>query len=265
MRKFLFFALLIGSISYAQVTTYSVGDVVDNFTVTDTQGVEHNLYDITASGKYVFLDFFFTRCPPCQQTQQYFNNLHDKYGCNEGDLYTISISYDPYDTNDIIDQFEENFGGPFNHSPAVGPQGGGPAVVANFGISAYPTYCVIGPDNTLKVADIWPVSGLETFENAFPTGFEPEIMECSIMASFDEMEHTVNLYPTVSNGQMTLELSDSKNATISIFNLAGKNVFNNNYNSTSQIDLNLNLSSGVYIMKIQTSEYGIILKKFVIK
>src|SRR5690606_5912630 len=125
MKNFLFLFLIIGGLAYSQVTTYNVGDVVDDFTVTDTQGVEHNLYDITASGKYVFLDFFFTRCGPCQQTQQHFNHLHDKYGCNEGDIYTISISADSYDTDPIIDQFEENFGGEYNHSPAVGPQGGG--------------------------------------------------------------------------------------------------------------------------------------------
>ena len=43
---------------FAQVTGYSVGDVVDNFTVTDVNGNEHSLYDITASGQYVYLDFF---------------------------------------------------------------------------------------------------------------------------------------------------------------------------------------------------------------
>lgn len=265
MRNLLFLFLIVSSLGYAQVTAYNVGDVVDNFTITDTQGVEHNLYDITASGKYVFLDFFFTRCGPCQATQQYFNHLYDKYGCNEGDLYTLSISYDPYDTNEIIDIFEETFGGSYNHSPAVGPQGGGDLVRSNFGVNAFPTYCVVGPDNTLQVADIWPISGIQTFEGAFPNGFDPEIMECSVMGTSDVLANTINLYPTVSNGQMTLDISDSKNASVSIYNMTGQGVYNNAYTQSGKVNLNLDLSPGVYIMKIQTSEYGTVLKKFIIK
>lgn len=80
-----FFTLPI--LANAQATNYNVGDVVDDFTVVDTEGVEHNLYSITASGKYVFLDFFFVNCGPCQTWQATYNQLHDKYGCNEGEVY----------------------------------------------------------------------------------------------------------------------------------------------------------------------------------
>jgi len=48
---FLTFAFLtLPILANAQTTNYSVGDVVDDFTVVDTEGVEHNLYSITASG-----------------------------------------------------------------------------------------------------------------------------------------------------------------------------------------------------------------------
>ncbi|HOY27919.1 MAG TPA: redoxin domain-containing protein [Flavobacteriales bacterium] len=60
-----FVAFLAFSGVNAQIQGYNVGEVVDDFTVTDTQGNEHNLYEITASGKHVILDFFFDTCPPC--------------------------------------------------------------------------------------------------------------------------------------------------------------------------------------------------------
>ncbi len=71
--------LFVGN-AMAQLQGYSVGQTVNDFTVTDTQGNTHNLYSITASGKHVVLDFFFDTCPPCQQTQPYLNQLHETYG-----------------------------------------------------------------------------------------------------------------------------------------------------------------------------------------
>ena len=53
------FLVLITSVVFAQVQNYNVGDVVDDFTVTDTDGNTWNLYDLTSQGKYVYLDFFF--------------------------------------------------------------------------------------------------------------------------------------------------------------------------------------------------------------
>ena len=70
----------------AQIQNYSVGATVNDFTVTDIDGNSHTLSDYTSAGKWVVLDFFFVDCPPCQATVQYFNELHEKYGCNEGDL-----------------------------------------------------------------------------------------------------------------------------------------------------------------------------------
>ena len=56
---------------FGQAGNYNVGDVVDDFTVTDVYGVEHNLYEYADAGKYIYLDFFFDTCGPCQ-TWQFF-------------------------------------------------------------------------------------------------------------------------------------------------------------------------------------------------
>jgi len=58
--------LLIGAIAFASFTSsaqiqgYGVGDTVDNFTVTDTNGNTHDLYAYAEAGKYILLDFFLT-------------------------------------------------------------------------------------------------------------------------------------------------------------------------------------------------------------
>lgn len=200
-------AILLAYSSSAQVTTYSVGQTVNDFTVTDTHGNVHNLYSITASGKYVMLDFFFAACGPCQATQPYFNQLHETYGCNQHDLFVLSINQG-VDNNAQVDQYEATYGGSYAHGPAVAIEGGCAAVKNAFGIMAYPTYCLIGPDNKLKNGDIWPVSSMQSFVNAFPAGSNIQPAQCAI-AGIDEniMSTTGRLFPNPTTGTAFLDIS----------------------------------------------------------
>lgn len=253
MKKItLFFSFFFFSFfSIAQVSNYNVGEVVDDFTVTDIDGNEYNLYSITALGKYVWLDFFFADCVPCQNTAPIFNEFFDKYGCNEGQVFCLSIN-NGYDDNERVRQYEEDHGGPFHHAPAVSNEGGGEAVDINFGINAYPTYCLIGPDNTLLVKDIWPLSGIETFEATFPTGFEPEPAQCTILGISNNTAFEFNVYPTVSKGNLNISMPDSADASVVIFNTLGQQVYGKNF-SEKEITLNLNVAPGVYLVKINAN------------
>ncbi len=261
MKKITLVLFLFGLLANAQVNNYSVGDVVDDFTVTDVHGVEHNLYTITASGKYVYLDFFFDTCGPCQQTTPIFNEFYDKYGCNGGDVYMISIN-DGSDTDAEVIAFENQFGGPFNHAPAVSAEGGSAAVDNNFGVNAYPTYCLIGPDNTLVERDIWPLTGVETFEATFPAGFEPQVMQCTL-GLVDATAFDFNIYPTVSKGNITINLPISVASSVAIFNTLGQQVYQNTY-SDKNINLNLQLAHGVYMVKV-TAENSSVTKRIIIE
>ena len=78
LKTLLSAALLTGAAFSFGQSTIANGTTVNNFTVTDTDGNEHDLYTITASGKYVFLDFFFDTCPPCQSTTPIFNEIGAK-------------------------------------------------------------------------------------------------------------------------------------------------------------------------------------------
>lgn len=259
MKKITLFLLWIVTTATSQVGNYNVGDVVDDFTVTDTDGIVHNLYTITAQGKHVWLDFFFVDCGPCRQTAPIFNEFYDKYGCNDGEVYALSINLGN-DDDAYVEWYEQQFGGPFNHAPAASGEGGAGPVTSNFGVNAFPTYCLIGPDNTLLNGDIWPLTGVETFENSFPTGFDPPVMACTLgvanNSSFD-----FNLFPTISNGNLTLELPKPMKSTVTIYNMLGQEVFQQDY-SEKIISLNLQISAGTHLVKI-TSEENTVLKRVV--
>ena len=248
----LFFGLISLSITVnAQVTNYNVGDTVDDFTVTDTEGNEHNLYSITASGKYVFLDFFFVECGPCQTWQATYNEFHDRYGCNEGQVYCLSIN-NGFDNDQQVIQYEETFGGPFNHAPAVSNEGGGEAVDENFGVSAYPTFCLINPDNIIINIDIWPLTGVETFEAAFPAGFDPEPMECNVLNVGTPKALDIALYPNPvqSQNSMHVQLSEAQTGKFTIYSTIGRVLMTGSFEGNS-LDIPVSLASGTYFLSVE--------------
>lgn len=259
MKKILLFigVFSLSFSAFSQANNYQNGDTVNDFTVTDTEGVVHNLYDITASGKYVFVDFFFDTCPPCQQTQPIYNELHDKYGCNEGDIFVISIN-NGSDTNAEVIAFENNYGGPFNHAPAVGMEGGCAAVDTDFGVNAYPTYCLISPDNIMINRDIWPIADVSTFEAAFPAGFDPEPMECGVILSNGDTNKDASFLvwpnPVTTSQAITLTLANEIESEVKIYNVLGKEVYSGTYNS-KRIEINHNLTSGTYFVTV-ANDYG---------
>ncbi len=250
---------------FAQVGGYSVGDTIENFTVTDIDGTEHTLYDITASGQYVYLDFFFDTCPPCQTTTPIFNEFHDKYGCNEGDIFMLSMNNGTDDDAEVA-AFEDSFGGDFSHAPAVSNDGGAGVVDERFIIGAYPTYCMIGPDNTLLIGDIWPLSDVTTFEATFPDEFEPAVVECTPAVSVnDEPAIDFEIFPNPSNGSainIRLDNNTSK-ASIVIYNVVGAAVYNQNI-TTSEFAINAELTIGAYIVNIKT-DAGVGTQKLVVQ
>lgn len=261
MKKIMFLLLLVVAAANAQVGNYNVGDVVDDFTVTDTDGVEHNLYTITAQGKYVWLDFFFVDCGPCRNSAPTFNEFYDKYGCNEGDVYALSINLGN-DDDTYVEWYEQQFGGPFNHAPAASGEGGAGPVTSNFGINAFPTFCLIGPDNTLLEKDIWPLSGVETFEATFPTGFEPPVMACTLGLG-DTTAFDFSLYPTISDGNLTIGLPNQMDSSVALYNTLGQQVFQHKY-TERVINLNLQLSAGVYLVKV-TADGNTMTKRIVLE
>ncbi|WP_347374408.1 T9SS type A sorting domain-containing protein [Aequorivita sp. Q41] len=247
MKKITLILMFFGFLANAQINNYNVGDVVDDFTVTDTDGVEHNMYTITASGKHVWLDFFFVDCGPCQATASMFNEFYDKYGCNDGEVYALSIN-SGRDDDEYVKWYEQQYGGNFNHAPAASNEGGGGPVTSNFGVGAFPTYCLIGPDNKVILKDIYPIYSVQTFEDSFPAGFNPPVMQCTLGVS-DSQTFDFNIYPSISKGAININLPSDATSTIAIFNALGQQVFKNTY-SEKNINLNLQLSAGVYMVKV---------------
>lgn len=263
-------SFLLPFLAASQTQNYPIGSLVSNFTVTDTDGENYDLYELTAAGKVVVLDFFFYNCVPCQDNAPSFSQLYDTYGCNGGDLICISVN-NGTDTDELAEQFGEDFGGAFSHPPTVGPIDG-LEMTSIFGVDAFPTFCIIGTDNRMEDDDIWPLSnGMATLVAAFPIGSQIQPMACTV--GMGEQDRVVNasVFPTPSNGMISLVL-DLKQAgplTATVVDALGKQVvtfpLGTLNTGTTKRDLDLTtLADGHYLLRLQLGANAAIQQRIVI-
>lgn len=248
--------LLLGTTAFSQVGNYTVGQSIGNFTVTDVHGTTHTLYDYTAQGKIVILDFFFTTCGPCQQNVPNFTEFYNKYGCNEGDVVLLAI--DNGDTDAEVIQYELDFAGTNPAPSASGIEGGGNAVVSQFGISAYPTYCLIGDDNKLKNADIWPVTSIVELETAVSNaGYTISEQSCAAsLVDQNEIIVDMNVYPNPANENASISVNSQTAyaATLNVLDFQGRVVLTQPVfieSGTTLINLNMSaIENGQYMVQL---------------
>jgi len=75
------------------------------------------------------------------------------------------------------------------------------------------------------------------------------------ISEFDTNDLGIKIYPTVSNGAITITSSqDLAKTSIQIFNLSGQQVFETEKNLSSNVtSLQLDIRSGLYLMKLTTN------------
>jgi hypothetical protein len=79
-----------------------------------------------------------------------------------------------------------------------------------------------------------------------------------------DSESKISIYPNPTNGNFTIEIDNTKNASIEIFNISGQLFLQNLLvENTTQFDLS-NYSNGMYFVKIETQEETVV-KKIVLQ
>lgn len=240
------FFLFFGLTAKAQI-----GTVAPDFTATDAHGNEHNLYSLLDSGKYVVLDFFYTTCGPCQFYAPQVNLAYEAFGCNNKDVFFISIDWG--DTNAEVLAYEATHN--IEYPTISGVEGGGNQIISNYPVPGYPTFYVIEPENKTIAADIDPPT-LAFFEFKFnELGVQPQSCETT---SITETESTksARVFPNpVVENQLNVQLPETitGNVQFEILDFSGRRLqFGEqaiNGNGLMEIELN-QIGQGTFYLKV---------------
>lgn len=112
---------------------YSKGSTMADFTLSDTDGIVYNLFDLLAEKELVILDFWYCACTPCKNEFPYFDAALDRYGSS------ISLlAVNPLDTMDSIVSLRQELGVRF---PMLRDTVN---LFRGFGVTSYPVTVFIG-------------------------------------------------------------------------------------------------------------------------
>ena len=242
-----------------------------DFTITDTDGVEHSLYaDYLYQGKTVVIDLFFADCPPCHGLAPILENIYQDWGAGEHDVQFIGLTGDPggFDNDIKVRIFEAQTGITY---PSASNQGGGPDAAQpytsmnnQFGtFQGFPTIVVIAPDGTVQFEvvlgnDPNATALINQAINNTGATHPSEITDVEgALPIFDEL--TVYPNPARDFASVNFNLNENADVNIQVFNMLGQSaleVFNGNkYPGYHQVDFNpSSLSPGTYFIRITAND-----------
>ncbi len=243
--------------SYAQADNAPNGSIAPNITITSVDSVEHSLYDYTAAGKFVLIDFFAYWCGPCKDVAPILQDFYIKYGCNTGDIVVLGNEADGSALQ--LHAFEMDAG---LDTTKLYPTGAGLEFdnednVITYGINAYPTIVLIDTNNKVVNNDVWPITSLSALENRLAgLGLNLSPMSCEPTAVQDtDLKRRYTLYPNPSQGKI-LHVSGEGILSWTLSDLTGRVIMTEQYSSRTedaQIET-LSLEPGVYILRLSTTQ-----------
>ena len=221
---FLYFVFLLFGLSLPVKAQVKINSPV-NFTITDTDGQQHTLFDYLDAGKYVLIDFYFTTCGACNTAMPSLNEAYKRFGCNQADIVFIAINRGNTDAQVITHR--QIYGGYFPSSSGINGQADD--VVTAYGVTAFPTISLIAPNRSFISKDIYPViqSNLDKAIH-FEAGLPFQTGSCDVPNRHHLLRKKaeLSLYPNpvINTASVQVNLIHAMDVQVKIINVLGQTV-----------------------------------------
>ena len=175
----LFAVLTISSTALAQLPS---GSIAPDFTATDINGDEYNLYDLLDEGNTVILDFYATWCGPCWSYKQthIFADLWNSFGPEgSGDLYIFALESDDSTTDADLNGTGSNTAGDWVTGTPYLMFDNMSDVFDAYDNAYYPTIYTVCPDGTLNANGVMEYTLVESGQATFDGHVAAAFMDCS--------------------------------------------------------------------------------------
>ena len=229
-----------GEVAQESVITTNGGgdDIMPDFTGTDIDGNEINLYSILDNGQAVLINFFLYGDPFSEDIMDDVVEAYHQYGCNEHDVFFMEISPNGHDDEcqAWVEQFKVQY-------PTISRDGGGNDIAQAIPVGLYPTLMLIRPDHTFVSRDIYPPT-LELVTEAFNNeGYE----QYWCLEGVSETESHTTLFPNPANESLTLKGHNL--GTVRVYNALGQKVEEFTAEGSELTINTARYENGVYVIK----------------
>ena len=232
--------LLLGTGLHAQITPLQ--EAVD-FTVTDVQGNEINLFEILDGGQAVFIHFFLTYNfdPPIMP---FMTEAYSLTGCNQHDVYFMEIAHreDNQECLQWIDRFQVEY-------PTISVEGGGLKVYDDYGITACPTLVLIMPDRSITIhgaMELYPFSTDDIIEALAQYG-NIQQHDCDTPTWTLEEDNSPTLFPNPVNDFVVFDNQDL--GLVSVYNVLGQKMEEFNTDERRIVIPTTHYPNGIYLLR----------------
>ncbi len=184
--------------------------IAEDFTLTDVNGITHNLYDELDEGKTVIIDFFSLTCGSCQTGIVLLEEFWQEYNLEDENLSVWAIEiYNEGDevTNDFVNYYNGTF-------TVFSMPNGNDSILENFNINYTPRYISVCPNKYVKKSDIYDIENLYFY--CKDSSYEERIN--------DDLEKIQNISFKENKLNFILNLKKNRNLEINLFNSMGQKV-----------------------------------------
>lgn len=175
--------------------TYKLGDVMLDFTVTDTDGKEYKLSELLEQKKAIVLNFWYLQCEPCKSEFPY---LQDAYAQFSDDVAVLAMNPVNADSEEIA-KFRQENGYTFPMAACD------PAWEKAMQLTAYPTTVVIDRFGNICFTHRGSITEAGVFEAMFRF-YADEEYEQTVFQNLDELLDASGVEQTVGTKENPVEM-----------------------------------------------------------